>query len=177
MTAINQEFGHRCRTKSDINEHLPLLSSLARGCRLIVEFGVRGGNSTVAMLHGLSRGLPPAHLYSYDIRPNRAILPEPDGVDWVFSQCDTSKLGDIPDCDMLFIDTLHTEDQVRSELRHARRVGSYIALHDTVLFGQNGERGERGIMPAIREFLAEHDEWSILYDCQNNNGMMVLARE
>jgi predicted O-methyltransferase YrrM len=46
------EFGYNfaCITKSDINEHLPVLTEYANECSHITEFGTRTGVSTWAWL-------------------------------------------------------------------------------------------------------------------------------
>lgn len=175
----------------DINEHMPELAELARGCDKVVEFGVRDGVSTTAFLYGLWRGVvdacgdsPPLDstcaLHSYDIKPTEFTPGEVSGVSWHFTQQDTSDLlFQIPYCDGLFIDTLHTHAQVQAELRHARRVQRWIALHDTVLFGFREETtgDPPGINQAIFEFLRDHhNEWKIAAHRTNNCGLMILER-
>lgn len=175
----------RMAEDSDIAEHLPTLFTLAVDSQRIVEFGVRSGNSTVAFLAGhmartLGAGDTETHLYSYDFRPpqreiftlmhDEAIRPF-----WSFEQADTSKLPQISECDLLFIDTLHTEEQVRAELTHWQSVNRWIVLHDTVLFGTEGEAGGGGILRAIHEFL-RNPYWRIFREYRHNNGLMILER-
>jgi cephalosporin hydroxylase len=182
MRTLQEEYAHRLAEKSDINEHMPTLSVLAEQCRTVCEFGVRYGNSTIALLHGLNAGFRDANaqtaLHSFDISPAQLVIPEAPGVDWTFTQTDTSKLQSIPRCDMLFIDTAHTFEQVRAELRHAHSVSRYLAFHDTTLFGWSDEFGGKGpgIMQAIFDFMATQEgrRWYVSAHYPNNNGLLIL---
>ena len=51
-----------CGTPSDINEHCPVLSGLARECRHVTEMGTRTGVSTTALLF-----VQPERLVCYDL--------------------------------------------------------------------------------------------------------------
>lgn len=120
---------------SDIQRHLPRLRQEARGT--VLELGVRGGSSTVALLAGLEeRG---GVLWSVDVDPaSAAVFSGHD--QWRFVVADSRderSVGDagLPDeLDVLFIDTLHTYEQVRDELAvWGDRVvpGGVILFHDT----------------------------------------------
>jgi len=66
---------------------------------------------------------------------------------------------DIASCDLLFIDTRHTADQLTWELqRHAGKVRQRIVLHDTQILGERGEDGGPGLLVALRAFLREFPE-------------------
>ena len=186
MNPLQAEFDHRCALPSDINEHLAMLSRLAFNCDGdVAEFGVRTGNSRVALLHGMLviEPWPKGHtrtLHSYDVVEHRVDL---NGAiwrraeaEWKFIRADTSRLADIPPVDLLFIDSLHTCEQVQAELKHAHRVNRFIVLHDTVLFGSAGEEGQPGIMQAVLGFLARNQEWRVHCHAANNNGLLVLRR-
>jgi len=167
---------------TDINEHLPILFTMGLQCQSIVEFGVRSGCSTTAFLAALKMQSRITRLYSYDINDcSKAIRKEDDMTDsntiWSFVQADTSELRSIPECDLLFIDTLHTYDQVVAEVEHHKNVRRWMVFHDTILFGSNGERGQRGILPAIMTFLERNPEWKQRYQYRHNNGLMILERK
>lgn len=155
----------------DILEHLCTLRLLARHCWHITEFGVRTGNSTIAFLAGMPRN---AKLVSYDINQPQFTPPEDAVGRWTFTQADTGNLPTLQDTDMLFIDTLHTYDHVKRELRHANKVRQWLVFHDTVLFGTNGENNQPGINAAIREFQAANPDWLTYADCKHNNGLLIL---
>ena len=182
MNLYLEPFFRRLWEVSDINQHLPILFTLAQQCQTIVEFGVRSGNSTCAFLAGLSTRPEKTALYSYDIENYigqilRYDPPTAQRAFWFFSQEDTTKLATIPNCDLLFIDTLHTHNQVVLELRHAPAVSRWIVLHDTELFGIQGERGEPGIRSAIRQFLERNHNWRVLYEYRHNCGLMILEKQ
>lgn len=158
-------------TPSDICEHCTTLRELARRSDSVIEFGTRYGVSTIALLSGR-----PEKMVSYDIerKPTvdwieKAAVGE---VDYKFILGDTLKIEPIPPVDLLFIDTLHTIEQLRAELlRHGNSAKKYIVFHDTTL--QSG----RGLRIAINEFISMNPQWSIRADFQNNNALMVLAND
>jgi hypothetical protein len=79
---------------------------------------------------------------------------------------------------MLFIDSRHTAEHLWGELlRHAPQVRRWIVLHDTVIFGETGEDGGPGLLPAVRRYLRDHPEWTVKSHARNNHGLMVLTRE
>lgn len=175
---IDDVFHARCRGEAgaihrDILEHMPTLRRLADGCASVVEFGTRTGNSTIAFLASRARRVD-----SYDIAEVCLFLPDDCAERWTFHRNDTSTLADIPGCDMLFIDTLHSYGQVKAELRHAGRVARFLVFHDTVTFGSHDENHTQGpgICSAVFEFLARHPEWRVSEHYSHNNGLTVLAR-
>ena len=173
-------FREATRHPSDINEHLPMLSFLARQCDHVTEFGVRTGASTLAFLHGL-HGKHDARLRSYDINDDFGVykmLSRHTDADWVFATRSTLEIPKIEATDLLFIDTLHTYDQVRLELAyHGDQARRWIAFHDTETFGLIGDDKGEGIDAAITEWLCSRPEWRIVYHAHRNNGLTVIERE
>lgn len=177
------EYQKACLTPSDINENLPILYNLAKECMHVTEMGVRTGVSTRAFLN------TDVILRSYDIDL------DPD-VEALFSKAKTFDKdveyikADVRDItidqtDLLFIDTWHCYEQLKTELRlHHSRVNKYIAFHDTQTYGVSGEewyeyKGEPliGLLPAIIEFIIEHPEWKFHTHKINNNGLTVLVKK
>jgi len=161
-------------TPTDINEHLPKLRELAAQCDTVIEFGVRTARSSVALLAG-----QPKVLKSYDRRssPHVKQLERWKGrCDYQFRQADVLDVE--PEaCDLLFIDTYHTAEQLTKELsRHAGQVRRWIAMHDTQIFGERGEDGGPGLLVGLRAFLREHPEWGVVYRAEHNNGLAVVSR-
>src|SRR5574343_628325 len=173
LSKLLERFTQLCAVPSDINEHLPTLRKYAMKCAHVTEFGVRNAVSTVALAAGF-----PKRMVSYDIRPmpeaiERIIIGE---VDFTFRLADVLQI-EIDPTEVLFIDTLHTYDQLNAELvKHADKVSKYLILHDTETFGIVGEKRQRGIMPAIDEFLLMNPIWRFHEIYRNNNGLMVLRR-
>lgn len=184
----------KCSEKSDINEHLPTLKKYGQMCEHITEMGVRGGDSTVALLHS-----NPKKMISYDIKDNYFTIKnylisesEKIGTDYNFILSDTLKIN-IEETDLLFIDTLHTYNQLSKELSlHSKNVKKYIIIHDTTLFGYKDEKiynhasellkeikiEKQGLFNAVLDFLDSEGgmEWEILEKFDNNNGLTILKK-
>jgi len=181
FAAVDRHLARCIVAGGDTAEHLTTLRKIVEqpGTFRVVEFGVRGIVSTWALLAGR-----PVALASVDIvAPPAAELAEvvrcADEIGTAFEFIhESTLLLDPVDCDVLFIDTLHTYAQLKAELaRHAAGVRFYIALHDTETFGARGEDGtEPGLRAAIDEFLTAHPEWEIVHDVANCNGLVVLER-
>jgi hypothetical protein len=171
---------YAARKRSDINEHLPLLSFLAQQCDHVTEFGVRTGESTLAFLHGL-RGKHDARLRSYDINDDYGVFKAYAPLtktNWVFATASTLTIPKIEPTDLLFIDTLHNFTQVSQELAlHGDQAKRWIAFHDTQTFGTVGDDGDEGIFKAISQFLGSRPEWREVYHTHKNNGLTVIERE
>lgn len=175
--SIEEMYNSLKDTPSDINEHLELLSSLASQCDTVVEFGVRTGVSTTALLRGV-RG----KLYSYDVNDSAQARRLKELVSEKFDFTVASSLDvETQQCDMLFVDTLHTAPQIYAELtKHHGRVNRWIAIHDTETFGEYGEGHTNetptpGLLPGIRRFLKENPLWMVMTVRRNNHGLMVLT--
>lgn len=174
---IEELFRRAEQQPSDINEHVRRMRELGEQCRHITEFGVRTGVSTAAWISA-----HPQTVVCYDIQRcaevdalERAAL----AANIAFSFLKQNVLlATIDPTDLLFIDTLHTYDQLRQELAlHADKARKYIVLHDTETFGKVGEGGTQGLWPAVTEFLAARPEWTVLERRTNNNGLTVLGRK
>jgi hypothetical protein len=120
---------------SDINEHLPILKEYSEKCNHITEMGVRVPTSTWAFLAS-----KPNKMVSYDI-VNAPGIDEVKSIaneyqlDYQFIIDDVLQI-DMEQTDLLFIDTLHTYNQLNAELMlHSKKVNKYIILHDTVTYG------------------------------------------
>ena len=183
-------YNRQVETPSDINEHLPTLRKYTEGCDLVLELGVRGICSTWAFLAGR-----PKKLISYDIYPPSnwggdislvEYVASQEGIEYEFVIADVLET-ELPECDLMFIDTWHTYDQLSAELKmHSSKVKKYIILHDTTSYGFVNESiahansfkqrlsGKQGLKLAIDEFLSSNTNWSIHKVFNNNNGLTVL---
>lgn len=177
MQQLEEEYVTACNTPSDIHEHLPVLKALANEVNHVTEMGVRFGVSTRAFLN------TNAVLRSYDIAYSEEVqrlfnLAKLAGKDASYMIKDVT-LIDIETTDLLFIDTLHTYQQLSTELKlHNKNVKKYIAFHDTHTFGTRDESNlpGNGLLPAIIEFLIQHPEWKFKEHRVNNNGLTILER-
>lgn len=165
---IQQLYEQNCSTPSDINEHLPLLKSYYDKCNHITEFGVRGAVSLSAALASNA-----TKVVAYDIYP--VSVPASEKLTFI---CASSLEVEIEPTDFLFIDSLHTYDQLIQELLlHESKVLKYIGMHDTVSFGEHGEDGQKGLKYAVEDFLTSNENWVIETIYENNNGLTILRRK
>lgn len=171
------EYERAIRTPSDINENVHILYDIAKECKTVVEMGVRTGVSTRAFLN------TEVQLISFDMVLNHDVqqlfdYAKKQNKDVQYIKDDVLKIK-ISECDLLFIDTLHTYDQLKKELElHGNCAQKYLAFHDTHTFGLHGEDGrdKKGLLTAILEFLSDNPHWKIKTHKTNNNGMTVLER-
>ena len=199
---VAARYGLCSQLESDIYEHMHTLKRYAKDCSTIAEVGVRGVVSTWAFIRGLSSSTNgEKRLICLDIEP----IPEEQLLRWVCEQTGIqlqvirgdSARTPISVVDLLFIDTWHVEGHLKRELElHSGRVNKFIILHDTTTDGETGEAVRsgadisalsdktgystqeisRGLMHAVRYFLAQSPEWRIAEQYTNNNGLTVLAR-
>ena len=173
---------------SDINEHLPTLRKYAEQCSHITEFGVR---EVVSIWAYLDAGTKTIRGYDIKESPNykdALLYAKANSIDLKFIKADTLKTT-IEETEFLFIDTLHTYQQLLSELtKHHGYVSKYIGFHDVVTFGYLNEQPgkkikdycnlagdpQQGLMPAILEFMYENPEWQLDFFSKENNGLLIL---
>ncbi len=179
-SSIEAMYGRASTVWSDIYEHVPTLRQLSSQCDTVVEFGCRHGTSSVGILAG-----KPKKFVTVDLVRQAEVdtLTRLAG-DTEFSFVAGSSLDvEIPECDLLFIDTVHTGEHVYKELtRHAAKCRRWIAFHDTQVYGEFGEghsaaNPKPGLLHGIRRFLRENTEWGVIRDDQNNYGFMVISRD
>ena len=190
----------KCLIPNDINEHLPVLYAYAKKCSSVVECGILDVTSSYAFASALI-GTPDNSLTMIDPNLSEKIEPFLDicNRENVNANFVWSRILDYPrqETDLLFIDSWHVYAQLKRELAHWHAsVNKYILIHDTTVDEWYGEsvRGnadaeqqsrdtgfpvneiQKGIWPAITEFLEQHPEWQIIERRTNNNGLTVLSR-
>lgn len=174
VASVEEAYAKAASTPSDINEHVPTLREYASRVERVTEFGWRTGVATAGLL-----AAKPKVLRTYDRHDSptvRGLVMVPGDTDFGFILGDSTKV-EIEPTDLLFIDTKHTADHLWAELsRHYEKVSRYIILHDTVIFGERGEDGGPGLLPAVRRFVTEHPEWCVVRHDHNNHGLLVLSR-
>jgi hypothetical protein len=192
MEKIKRKFEEHCNTPSDIYEHINTLYNYSKKCDHITEMGVRWVSSTWGLLYS-----NPKKIISYDILKHPAIdevisLSDEYGINFTFIEEDVLKI-EIEPTELLFIDTLHTYNQLLRELKlHSNKVSKYIILHDTITFGRKDETiyehasdiikeesEKEGLVTAVEDFLIsdEGKNWEIFEVFENNNGLTVLKRK
>lgn len=177
MQAILNNLCIMQRQESDIQYHLPLLQFIAATCqpnKCIVELGMRHGLSTAFLLAG---GLKAELVISYELHidekmhlfflanHNNFVIRQHDSR--IMHPTDARRVGRW--VDILFVDTLHTYEQVRDELNTWKAsVNKYIAFHDTYTF--------KAINQAIDEQL-NPDEFTEVYSTPECNGLRLFKRK
>lgn len=192
---VNQLF----TTPSDINEHIPTIIRYGQECNHITEMGVRGIISTWGWL-----AASPEKLIAYDIEnPSKwggKIQDVYDtakayNLDFTFIESDVLKL-EIEETDLLFLDTLHVHNQLKSELKlHSPKVRKYICFHDTTsyetrnelpikhhpdysnILGPDYDKNKEGLWSVVEDFLKENKNiWKLKERFTNNNGFTIIER-
>lgn len=190
VKTIQSIYDSHCAVNTAITPHLPRLRKLAEGLGLAVEFGVKRGASSSALLLGAD------HVISYDVRATQEAkeLAEVAGSRWDYRIGD-SRTADIPAPDLIFVDSQHDYEQCKAELdAHGRKAKRYLVFHDTITFGVVGANGETGrhkwtyvqgqsvpmdclgLRPAIDDFMVANPEWRIAASYHDSHGLLVLQR-
>ena len=151
------------------------MRELSSQCERVVEFGMRHRVSTVALLAG-----QPRHLLTIATRNDPAFtaLHKFAGNTKFEYRFGTSLDTDVPECDLLFLDTRHTADHLSQELlKHASQVRRWLVFHDTEVYGETGEDGGPGLIPALRDFLQREPQWHVVSHTAVNHGLTVISRD
>jgi len=203
MEVIKKQYKIKCEQKSDINEHLPVLYNYSKDCESVLELGVRGVVSTWAFLYGLvNNNKQRKLLFLNDINPCNVneIMKccRETNVELVYEWKNCLDINLSKNVDLLFIDTWHVYGQLKRELsKFHSKVNKYIIMHDTTVDEWQGEtirmrfnaelqskqtgipveEINKGLWPAIDEFLENNSNWKIKERFINNNGLTILMRE
>lgn len=161
---------------SDCLLHLPVLQWFSSKCDHVTEFGVRNVVSTLALLAGARK-----RVISYDIKRTENVdlvlamsdLPVP----WEFHEQSSIDPGlRIEKTDMLFIDSVHTGEQVRRELeQHWDSVGKYVAFHDIEAF-RHHYNYTRTILDFVDARQLGGETIRTVYETTCNNGLLILEK-
>jgi hypothetical protein len=203
---LNQLSNNPFDNKSiDIHEHLYTLSNYASKCESVFETGVRGCISSWAFVHGLLHNnsvnkkilMNDIHVCNIDeLLKVTKELPIIVQYEWN----NNLNLNFTENYDLTFIDTWHIYGQLKRELaKFAPITNKYIIMHDTTIDEWNGEvmrygcndeklsfissqtgfpvdEINKGLWPAIQEFLDLNPEWILHERFINNNGLTILRR-
>lgn len=195
--SIEEYYNKVSTTYSDIYEHVPVHKRLAEECDSVVELGASSMISTWGFLMGLkprgkyvgvNNSIPSEETYNTAKR-----LAEEKCISFNFITRDELKIKseEIGECDMLFIDSIHTYCHVTYELETFGHLAKkYITGHDTSypwdINDENDndrseypswyDRSKRGVLTAFQDFLTRHPEWSLKERKTNNHGFIILER-
>lgn len=202
LNLIKLKYEHLCNSPSDINQHLQTLHNLATECESVLELGVRGVVSSWSFIYGLlNNNKEKKYIFLNDLEScNISELLE--AVKNLDIEVEYQWINDLElelnkNVDLVFIDTWHVYGQLKRELDKFSKISNkYIVMHDTTvdeIFGetirehmdaeaQSRETGipieeiNRGIWPAIEEFLSKNPNWYIKERYTNNNGLTILEK-
>ena len=200
---IENKFKLLCNTKSDINEHLPVLYEYASKCDSVIECGVRRCVSSWALLHGLlsNPNTSKKRLLLNDITECdiSEIIQQTrnDNILLEYQWCPDIELDLVEHYDLVFIDTWHVYGLLKRELTKFGKIAQkYIIMHDTTVDEISSESVRNkhnieekmqqfnfthdevciGLGKAIEDFLYENPNWVVIEKRTNNNGLTVLKR-
>ena len=169
----------RASEDSDIMNHLVRLYELTVQIpireKVVVELGVSGGNSTVALLAAVNDS--GGHLYSVDILASHVTRKRHRGEsNWTFILGDDMEVvkGWNKPIDHLFIDTSHTFDHTLNELREWGKwvkLGGIMTLHDIYL---QVSSGKSDVWYAIEQYMKENPEKYDFKAFDKSHGLGVL---
>lgn len=162
----------------DLDKHFPKLRELANQCDRITEFSKRR-ESFIVFAAAKPQRLISNNIEKDDgmIRTAAELIKREGRTKVELADYKSSEVDRIPNTDMLFIDSKHTQEAVADELRKfAPSVGYFIALHDTELHGLRGEENQPGLLFGIRDFVKDNPGWFVMYHTKIQFGLTVLSR-
>jgi hypothetical protein len=161
--------GIKWKMVGDMWSRIDYIQQTFAGIETITEFGPFQGCSTSAWI-----SLKPKKFTTVDRGVSLDVdlfkrAAEEIGVDFNFIINSDLEI-EIEPCELLFIDTMHTEDHTFQELTlHANKISKYLVFHDTA-------EPRFGTMAGIRKWWVNHPEWVEKYADQNDCGFLVLER-
>ena len=195
------------KNSCDIKEHLPTLYRYAKECDSVFETGVRSCISSWAFLYGLlnnnnnNNNIKTLFMNDINVCNVNELLEVTKNFDNLVIKYEwkNNLLLDLKEnYDITFIDTWHIYGQLKRELyKFSKITNKYIIMHDTTvdeIYGETIRNGwdainqsietgisvdeiNKGLWPAIVEFLESNPEWYIKERFINNNGLTILARK
>ena len=173
FASVEDWFEHVKHQPSDFHEHVEAMRDLASKSEIVVE---------------LSSWLKPALLALAAGHPKvlRSVCPgqKPEwpqlkqllgGTDFAGLRSDSLAADPFPS-DLLFVDTRHAADQLYAELsRWAPLCHRWLVIHCTETYGEKGDDGGPGVLPALRRYVRENPRWAVVDHSRANHGLTVLS--
>jgi hypothetical protein len=207
IARLFNNFNNARNSTHTTHEHIQTFYNYTRECNSVCEVGIEGGFSTWGFLMGLfdnkTKFENEPHLFyiGVDINEYPVIEDCKDickniNLDFTFIH-QNSIFANIPQVDLLYIDSWHVYGHLKRELEHLHsKANKYIIMHDTSIDAEDGEsirRGwdtakqaeesgypeeeiRKGLWPAILEFLDNHPEWILKERFTNCYGLTILER-
>lgn len=159
----------RWKMVGDMYRRVDFIQQTFTGVQTITEFGPFQGCSTAAWL-----SLRPKKFVTMDQGVSLDVdlykkAAEEINVNFQFIQGSDLEI-DIKPCELLFIDTMHTEEHTYQELTlHADKVSRYLVFHDVT-------QPRFGTLAGINLWWKDHPEWKLKYQDFDDCGFMILEK-
>lgn len=158
-------------TPSDFHEHMPTLRSLADRCQSVAEVSLWA--TKPALLALAASKAEAVTSYCPAVKPEYTQIAKFRGSRFRHVKAANA----FEPVDLLFLDTRHNAATLYAELdSYHARVGRYLVVHCTDTFGEKGDDGAVGVMPAVRGFVKSHPEWTAVRHDKGNHGLIVLSK-
>lgn len=175
-STIDEVFSWTEQHPHNMGRHMPRFRELASKCEHITAM-VKQKEFDVTLLAGHPKVLRVYTLEPAAIHKHLAKLCG-DLVDYKSQHIDWMTLDDIEETDLLVIHSIHQADRLYAELsRFGHRVRHYILLRSTGAYGEIGEPSGPGLFPAMRKYMREHPEWSVVEHDEDDYGYTILSRD
>jgi hypothetical protein len=177
----------------DLEKHFPMIRHYAAKCSSAVQFSKRR-ESILPILMGLSESTTFETAFHDDVDTSVLIAShcreKDENIDGFVKSLNagfkttrffvthnkSEIVSSIPQCDLLFIDSTHTERMLASELdKFAHNVRRFIIMHDTQTYQEKGEDGGPGLFVALRKFLRANPKWSVIHHSTEQFGLTVIG--
>jgi len=160
----------------DLNQHMDKLNSLCKHATKVTEFSERR-ESLVAFLSEPNVKKIVSYNTEGDNPEVKKMVDMRKDLEITIEKKRSADVPSIDETDLLFIDQRHTYADVYRELStYGPKTSRFIVLHDTVLYGMQGDDGGPGIGAACKDFMKEHREWSVCAHIPAQHGLTVLCK-
>lgn len=153
--------------------HHDAITKYAEGCTSYKELGTHQGATAAAACRAGFKTVTLVDRSHYRFEPNRTVFEaycKNNGVELNVIESDSTHKRTVNDVDVLLIDSKHTYQHCKKELRlHAESVQKYIIFHDTA--------AKPELKQAVNEFVSNNVEWDIVEDFTDNVGYTVIGRK
>lgn len=157
--------------------YLTELMSLAESCDTITEIGMFQGHSISAFLRTQPKKVTGYEIDMGYIRRDVFQRLCPKGTELEFIRANSLAIPAVEECDLLFIDSVHTYEHVKQELDiHGNSAQKYIVVHDTN-YPPDHKNPKKKVRDAVNEFVdLNSNVWYHFKELTDMSGMMILSR-
>lgn len=172
---LDQVFEWTKSQPRDMEIHMDRFRELASKCEHVTAM-VKRREWDVALLAGRPKAL---RVYTTEPNPvHEKLRSLCNGTDYRSTSADLLSLSEIEETDLLVIHTVHQADRLYAELdRFAPKVRRWIFLRSTGMYGELGEPSGPGLLPAMRRYLRERPEWSVIEHKPEQYGYTLWSRD